>query len=151
MSFKLFATAFSDGGWIPTLHAYDGADLSPALEWNGDPPETRSFVLIAEDPDAPAGVWCHWLLYDLAPKVHNLTQGWKPGTQGLSGANSFGKSGYNGPCPPRGKPHRYFFRLFALSAHTLGLPAGVERPELLEAIAPHVLAEAVYMGRYERK
>jgi Raf kinase inhibitor-like YbhB/YbcL family protein len=151
MSFKLFSTAFTDGGWISALHTCDGADLSPALEWSGDPAGIRSFALVVEDPDAPAGIWCHWLLYDMPAKVHNLPQGWKTGGAGLSGINDFGKLGYNGPCPPRGNPHRYYFRLFALNVHTLGLPAGVKRLELLEALKPHVLAEAEYMGRYERK
>jgi hypothetical protein len=151
MSFKLFSTAFSAEGWIPTLHTCQGADLSPALEWSGDPAETRSFALIVEDPDAPADIWCHWLLYDVNSKIHNLPQGWKPGPVGLSGTNDFGRAGYNGPCPPPGKPHRYFFKLFALNAHTLGLPAGVKRAELLKAVRPHILAETEYMGRFERK
>jgi Raf kinase inhibitor-like YbhB/YbcL family protein len=151
MAFKLFSNAFSDGGWIPELHSCQGADLSPSLEWSGAPPETRSFALIVEDPDAPSGTWCHWLLYDLGAKLQGLAQGYKPGKLGLSGANDFGKPGYGGPCPPKGGPHRYFFKLSALDVHTLGLPAGVKRGELQKAIQGHVLAEAQYMGRFERR
>jgi len=122
------------------------------LEWSGAPAETRSYTLVAEDPDAPGGVWCHWLLYDVGSKVHDLAQGFKPGGLGLSGRNDFGKPGYNGPCPPKGHgPHRYFFKLYALDVHTLGLPAGVKRAEVVNAIKGHVLGEAQYMGRFERK
>jgi Raf kinase inhibitor-like YbhB/YbcL family protein len=152
MAFQLFSSAFADGGWIPELHSCEGADLSPPLEWRGAPEGTRSFVLIVEDPDAPAGVWRHWLLYDLGAKVHALPQGYKPGSVGLSGTNDFGKPGYGGPCPPKGHgPHRYFFRLSALDVETLGLPAGVKAAEVSGALKGHVLGEAQYMGRFERK
>ena len=151
MGFQLFSSAFADGGWIPELHSCSGADISPALEWSGAPTDTRSFALMVEDPDAPAGVWCHWLLYDLGRKIRALPQGFKPGSLGVSGTNDFGKPGYGGPCPPKGHgPHRYFFRLSALKIPTLGLPAGAKRAELLKALKGQVLAEAQYMGRFER-
>ncbi len=150
MAFKLFSSAFSEGGHIPELHSCQGADVSPSLEWSGEPAETRSFALIVDDPDAPAGTWTHWLLYDIPPQVHNLAQGYKPSNLGVSGRNDFGKPGYGGPCPPKGHgPHRYFFKLYALDVHTLGLPAGVKAAELAKAIKGHVLAETQYMGRYE--
>src|SRR6516164_4204227 len=152
MPFQLFSSAFPEGGSIPDLHTCQGADLAPSLEWSGAPAETRSFALVLEDPDAPAGVWCHWLLYDVGGKVHNLAQGFRPGALGLSGANDFGNPGYGGPCPPKGNgPHRYFFKLYALDVHTLGLPAGVKRAELLQALKGHILGEAQYMGRFEPK
>jgi len=110
-----------------------------------------SFALAVEDPDAPGGIWCHWLLYDLGPKLQGLAQGYKPGTLGTSGTNDFGKLGYGGPCPPVGGAHRYFFKLQALNVHTLGLPKGVRRDELVHALQGHVLAEAQYMGRFQRK
>jgi Raf kinase inhibitor-like YbhB/YbcL family protein len=151
MTFRLFSNAFPEGGWIPALHTCQGADVSPALEWSGAPAEARSFALVVEDPDAPAGTWTHWLLYDIPPKVHQLAQGLKAGALGLSGVNDFGKPGYGGPCPPKGHgPHRYFFRLFALDVHTLGLPPRVKRPELLEAMDSHILAETQTVGRFER-
>ena len=152
MAFKLFSNAFTEGGWIPTLHSCQGADVSPSLEWSGEPAETRSFALVVDDPDAPAGTWTHWLLYDLPAKIHNLAQGCKPGDLGLSGSNDFGKLGYGGPCPPKGHgPHRYYFKLHALDVHTLGIPAGVKAAELAQALKGHVLAEARYMGRFERR
>lgn len=152
MPFHLFSSAFSDGGWIPELHSCNGADLSPPLEWTGAPAEARSFALIVEDPDAPRGVWCHWLLYDLSAGVHALPQGYRPGSLGVSGTNDFGKPGYGGPCPPPGHgPHRYFFRLSALNVDTLGLAPGADRAAVVEALKGRVLAEAQYLGRFERR
>jgi hypothetical protein len=152
MAFKLLSSAFADGAWIPALHSCQGADLSPSLEWSGEPAGTRGFALILEDPDAPGGTWCHWLLYDIEPKVHSLAQGFKSGSLGLSGTNDFGKPGYGGPCPPKGHgPHRYFFTLYSLDVHPLGLAAGAKRAEVARAVKGHALAEARYMGRFERK
>jgi Raf kinase inhibitor-like YbhB/YbcL family protein len=152
MAFQLFTNAFANGGWIPSLHSCQGADISPALEWSGGPAEARSLALIVDDPDAPGGTWNHWLLYDIPASVHNLPQGHRPGAPAASGKNDFGTLGYRGPCPPKGHgPHRYFFRLYALDVHTLGLPAGVKRAELEQALKGHVLAEAQYMGRFERR
>ena len=151
MSFQLLSSAFSEGGWIPELHSCQGADLSPALEWSGEPAGTLSFALVLEDPDAPSGTFCHWVLFDIPPQVHNLAQGLKPGSLGVSGVNDFGRSGYGGPCPPKGRAHRYCFRLFALDAGTLGQRPGVEGAELLHAIKGHILAEAQCMGRFQRR
>ncbi len=152
MAFKLIVSAFPEGGLIPKLHTCEGADLSPALEWSGEPSGTQSFVLIVDDPDAPVGTWNHWLLYDLSASVHALAQGYKPGNLGVSGTNDFGKPGYGGPCPPKGHgAHRYFFKLYAMSKPSLGLKPGVKRAELDKALKGSVLAEAQYLGRYERK
>ena len=152
MALKLTIAAFADGGQIPKLHSCEGADVSPSVEWTGAPSSTRSLALIVDDPDAPAGTWNHWLLYDLAPAVHSLAQGYKPGKVGVSGANDFGRTGYGGPCPPKGHgPHRYYFRLYALDVASLGLAAGAKRRDLDRAMRGHVLAEAQYMGRYERR
>ena len=152
MAFQLFSTAFADGGWIPDLHTCSGADISPSLEWSGEPTETRSFVLVVEDPDAPVGTWNHWLLFDIPPKVHNLAQGYKPGGLGLSGKNDFGRLGYGGPCPPKGHgPHRYYFRLYALKIPTVGLSDVTTRSGLDHAIKGQILAETYCMGRFERK
>ena len=152
MAFRLFSSAFSEGGWIPELHTCQRADISPSLEWMGEPPKTRSYALIVDDPDAPGGVWTHWLLYDIPPKTHTLAQGCRAEGVGLDGSNDFGKLGYGGPCPPRGHgPHRYFFKLYALEIPTLGLPAGVEAGELARALKGHILAQAHYMGRFERR
>jgi hypothetical protein len=150
MAFRLFSSAFAQGASIPELHSCQGADISPSLEWMGEPPGTRGYALMVDDPDAPGGVWTHWLLYDIPPRTHTLSQGSRG--VGIAGANDFGKPGYGGPCPPKGHgPHRYFFKLYALDVPTLGLPAGVKAGELARALKGHTLAEAHYMGRFERR
>jgi Raf kinase inhibitor-like YbhB/YbcL family protein len=151
MSFQLLSNSFAEGGWIPELHSCKGADLSPSLEWSGEPGDVRSFALVIEDPDAPSGTFCHWLVYDIPPDVHNLAQGLKPGSVGVSGTNDFGRTGYGGPCPPKGSAHRYYFRLYALDINTLGLRHGVDRRELLQAVNGHILAETQCMGRFQRR
>src|SRR5437879_13183915 len=154
VAFKLITGAFPDGGMIPNLHSCEGADLAPALEWLGQPANSKSFTLIVDDPDAPNGTLNHWLLYDIPGSLHTLAQGYKPGSGGggVSGTNDFGREGYGGPCPPKGRgPHRYFFKLYALDVPSLGLVRGARRAEIDRALEGHVLAEARYMGRYERK
>jgi Raf kinase inhibitor-like YbhB/YbcL family protein len=152
MAFKLIVSAFSEGANIPKQHTCEGADVSPALEWSGEPAETASFTLIMDDPDAPAGTWNHWLLFDIPATAHSLAQGYKPGQLGVSGTSDFGRPGYGGPCPPKGHgPHRYFFRLYAVRAASLGLKPGARRSEIDHALRGQVLAETQYMGRYERK
>src|SRR5690242_19349165 len=152
MGLQVFSSAFAEGGSIPDLYTCQGADVSPALEWSGEPAGTRSFVLIMDDPDAPVGTWDHWLLFDIGYQVHNLAQGLKPGSLGHCGKNSWGKAAYGGPCPPKGHgPHRYFFRLYALDTQNLGLAVGAARDQLQNAMKGHVLGESQTMGRYERK
>lgn len=152
MAFQLTIRAFAEGATIPKEHTGDGADRSPALAWSGEPEGTKSFTLIMDDPDAPVGVWNHWLLWDIPPEAHELAEGFKPGQAGVSGVNDFGRPGYGGPSPPRGHgAHRYFFKLMAVDAPSLGLKAGARRAELDRALRGHVLAEARYLGRYERK
>ncbi len=152
MAFQLMIPAFRNGEAIPALHSCEGADISPALEWSGEPGGTFSFALIVDDPDAPAETWNHWLLWDIPATAHALAQGLRPGSLGVSGTNDFGRPGYGGPCPPKGHgPHRYYFRLYALSASSLGLKSGTKRSSLDAALHGRVLAKAEYMGRYERK
>ena len=152
MAFQIITGAFAEGALVPKLHTCEGADVSPSLEWTGEPAGTRSFVLVVDDPDAPVGVWNHWLLFDIPAAVHSLAQGYQPGSLGVSGKNDFGKPGYGGPCPPRGHgPHRYYFKLYALGVPSLGLPPGARRADIDKAMRGHILAETQYMGRYERK
>lgn len=152
MAFRLSTPAFAEGGSIPALHTCEGANLSPALEWSGEPPATLSLALIMEDPDAPGGVWTHWLLAGIPPVIHSLPQGFKPGSLGVSGENDFGRPGYGGPCPPRGDgPHRYFFRLLALDVASLDVKPGARRRDFDVVLRGRVLAEAVLMGRYQRR
>ncbi len=152
MPFKLIVEAFSEGELIPKRYTCEGTDVAPPLTWGGEPQGTQSFALIMDDPDAPAGTWNHWLLFDIPASVHALPEGHKAGQDSVSGTNDFGKLGYGGPCPPRGHgPHRYFFKLFALSTPSLKLARGARRSEIDRAMRGQILAETQQMGRYERK
>ena len=145
---------FRHGDPIPPRHTCDGENLSPSLAWSGVPVETRSFALVCDDPDAPRGTWVHWLLYNLPADTCELGPGIPNDPELPSharhGTTDFGDVGYGGPCPPAGKPHRYFFRLHALDT-SLNLAPGVDRAELEEAMAGHVLAVGTLMGTYERQ
>jgi Raf kinase inhibitor-like YbhB/YbcL family protein len=153
MALVLKSTAFAPGAEIPKKHSCEAADVSPALEWSGPPPRTVSFALIMDDPDAPAGTWVHWVLWNLPASAHELPEAVgkqdQLGDGTRQGRNSFRKIGYNGPCPPPGKPHRYFFRLYALD-EKLELAPGASSSDLQEAIKGHVIAQAEYMGTYRR-
>lgn len=149
----LSSPAFQSGGPIPKVHSCDGADRSPALSWSGVPEGARSLALTCDDPDAPAGTWVHWVLFDLPPDLTGLPEGVPTSATlaggGRQGLNSWGKTGYGGPCPPPGKPHRYFFRLYALDA-VLGLPPSATQAQVQAAMKGHVLAQAEWMGTYRR-
>ena len=154
MAFELRSPAFSSSGEIPVKYTCDGADLSPPLQWSDPPQKTKSFALIADDPDAPAGTWVHWVLYGLTGTLRELpegvpTQETVPGI-GTQGVNDFRKVGYGGPCPPRGPGHRYFFRLYALDIERT-LPLRETKQDLLKAIEGHVLGRTELMGWYMRK
>jgi Raf kinase inhibitor-like YbhB/YbcL family protein len=149
----LSSSGFSNGGDIPKIFTCDGADVSPALSWSAAPPGTRGFALIADDPDAPVGNWTHWVLYDLPSTTTSLPQNIskvdEPPSGGRQGRNDFRKIGYGGPCPPPGKPHRYFFKLYALDRE-LNLKAGAGKKEVEQAMQGHILAQTELMGRYGR-
>jgi len=149
---KLSTTAFTPGGLIPLPYTCDGSDFSPDLEWEDAPAGTRSFALIMDDPDAPRGTWVHWLIYNIPAPAFRLAAKLPREAEHPSGlkqgANSWGRIGYNGPCPPSGT-HRYFFRLHALDAE-LDLPGGADRAALEAAMAGHVLDRAELMGTYSR-
>ncbi len=144
----LTSPSFQNGGTIPKAFTCDGKGHSPALAWSGVPPGTRSLVLICDDPDAPAGDWVHWLLYAISPQLRGI--GENEVLEGPTlGRTSWGKSAWGGPCPPPGKPHRYFFRLYALDAHFV-LKAGADKTTVEAAMKGHVLAQAELMGTYGR-
>lgn len=149
---QLKSSAFSNGGPIPSKFTCDGSDFSPALSWNEPPADTKAFALIMDDPDAPAGTWVHWVLYDLPASVRELQEG-VPKAKGLEsgarqGSNDFRRIGYGGPCPPRGAVHRYSFRLYALDRRT-ELPAGAAKGDLERAMKSHILAQSELIGRYQ--
>ena len=153
MSFQISTTAFSNGGTIPKKFTCDGPDVSPQLGWKEAPAARQSFALIMYDPDAPAGTWVHWVLYNLPANTRELTEGMKKqeqaATGALQGSNDFRKIGYGGPCPPRGTPHRYYFKLYALDT-VLSLKAGATKLDLERAMKGHTLRETELMGRYGR-
>jgi Raf kinase inhibitor-like YbhB/YbcL family protein len=149
----LTTSAFEPGGMIPKQFTCSGADNSPALSWNDPPPSTQSFALILDDPDAPMGTFVHWVVYNVPASVRQLPQGVKKGETlaggGKQGQNDFPKTGYGGPCPPPGTPHRYFFRLYALDT-ILNLKPPVHRDDVDQAMRGHVLAKAELMGKFGR-
>jgi Raf kinase inhibitor-like YbhB/YbcL family protein len=147
MDFKLSSPAFADGTDIPVRYTCDGEDISPRLTWSGTPPGTRSLALVVDDPDAPRGTFTHWVVYDLTPDLTELGEGSTPGTQGRNG---FGRTGYGGPCPPPGGPHRYRFTLYALDVPAIPLK-NATREELEAKIDTHVLGKAQLVGRYQRQ
>lgn len=150
MTFKLETPAFADGADIPIDFSCEGRDVSPELRWSDAPSAARSFALIVDDPDAPGGTFTHWLLFDIPAAANRLAEG--DTATGVSGRNGFGRNGYGGPCPPRGRgAHRYFFKLYALDVDTLKLKAGASRAEIEGAIKGHVIGQAQLMGRFERK
>lgn len=140
---RLTSTAFAEGATIPAEHTCDGEDVSPPLQIDGIPETTETLVLIVDDPDAPAGTWDHWVAFDIAPAPEIPRD---VGALGIAGVNSFGTTGYGGPCPPSGS-HRYVHQVYALDT-ALGLPEGATRAEVLEAMEGHVLAEATLTGLY---
>lgn len=151
----LKSDAFQDGGEIPTKHSCEGEDVSPSLRWSGLPEGTQSLVLIVDDPDAPDPaaprmVWDHWILYNLPPEAGGLDEAVAkehlPARCG-EGINSWGQTGYGGPCPPIGR-HRYFHRLYALDSwlpEDLGTPT---KDALLLAMEDHILAHTELVGTY---
>ena len=153
MALSLSSKSLTAGENIPKQFTCDGEDRSPELHWTEPPAGTKSLALIADDPDAPVGTWVHWVLFNLpadtrslpenVPKKDTLENG------ALQGKNDFGKIGYGGPCPPPGKPHLYFFKLYALDA-TVNLKSSATKADLERAMKGHILAQGELMARYGR-
>jgi Raf kinase inhibitor-like YbhB/YbcL family protein len=153
MAFELTSSVFKEGELIPKKYTCEGPDASPLLRWGNPPQGTRSFALIADDPDAPVGTWVHWVIFNLPPDARELPEG-VPTQDTLpngarQGLNDFKRVGYGGPCPPPGKPHRYYFKLYALD-RVLDLKPRVTKAHVLDASKGHVLAEAQLMGKFGR-
>lgn len=142
--FRLISTVFGQNGHIPPQYTCEGKNTNPPLKVENIPGGTKTLALIVDDPDAPGGVFTHWVVWNISPN-EVIAENSNPG---ISGTNSFGKSGYGGPCPPSGE-HRYFFRVFALDDE-LDLPAGSTKEELLKAMKDHVIATAELMGVYQK-
>jgi len=142
---KIESPAFKSGQPIPQKYTCDGEDKSPALQIHNLPAGAKSLAIIVDDPDAPRGVFDHWIAWNLPPAT-SIAEGAKIPNQGKNG---FGDSRYRGPCPPKGKPHRYFFKIYALDS-MIDLPNGSSKSELEEAIENHILEEAELIGLYQR-
>jgi Raf kinase inhibitor-like YbhB/YbcL family protein len=149
----IMTNAFRTGEEIPVLHTCDGANRSPALSWRGVPSGTKSLALIMDDPDDPTGTFTHWVICNMAPDRTTLPEGIAAQETlddgGVQGMNNFRRPGYGGPCPPHGKPHRYYFRLYALSSKLI--PAPRDRESLERAMKGHILATGLLMGIYRRR
>jgi len=151
---QLTSSTFSEGGTIPARYTCDSENVSPPLKWSGAPSGTKSFALIVDDPDAPAGTWVHWVLYDLPATATELAEG-TPKSQYIPGGakqglNDFKHLGYGGPCPPHGKAHRYFFKLYALD-RVIELKPGATKKELEAAMGKYKLGEGQLIGTYKRR
>jgi Raf kinase inhibitor-like YbhB/YbcL family protein len=150
MALSVKSAAFQEGGKIPDKYTCQGQDLSPPLTWGEPPQGTESLALIMDDPDAPRGLFTHWVLYNIPQETRGLPEAVSArelpdGT--LQGKNDFGEIGYGGPCPPAGSTHRYRFTLYALD-QILDVKAGASRNQLIDAIKSHILAQGTLIGRY---
>lgn len=153
MALDISTSAFENGQRVPVRHTADGEDFSPPLSWSTPPAGTGSFTLICDDPDAPMGTWVHWVIFNIPADSTALPEG-VPADDSLpdgsiQGRNSWGRAGYGGPSPPPGKPHRYYFQLYALDT-ALSLDSKAKKQDVLKAMEGHILAEGQVMGIYGR-
>jgi Raf kinase inhibitor-like YbhB/YbcL family protein len=145
---KLTSPAFLNNQFIPLKYTCDGEDINPALDISGVPAGSRSITLIMDDPDAPAGTWVHWVVWNINPKTTDIAEGSVP-KGAIEGVTSFGKVGYGGPCPHQGT-HHYKFKLYALDA-VIDLDSSAEKEDLERAMEGHILGQTLLVGLYERK
>jgi Raf kinase inhibitor-like YbhB/YbcL family protein len=144
----LSSPMFSQSGRIPVKFTCDGENINPPLSIDKIPEGTKSFALIVSDPDAPIGIWFHWVLWNIKIESFPIPEGITP-KDAVEGITSFGKPGYGGPCPPNGE-HRYFFKLYSLDS-TLDLPKSTDAKALEKAMQGHIIKEAEFYARYSRE
>ncbi|MCL4333549.1 MAG: YbhB/YbcL family Raf kinase inhibitor-like protein [Candidatus Thermoplasmatota archaeon] len=154
MTFSIEVSGFDNGGEIPAELTCDGKNHSPRILLNDIPKGTKSLALVVEDPDAPVGLFVHWVIFNINSDIpvirENIEKSQRTSEGFLQGKNDFGRIGYDGPCPPKGHGyHRYFFRMFALGG-TVTVDGAVSRDRLLKAIEGKVLSQAEYVGKYKR-
>src|SRR6266487_6195886 len=145
---KITSSAFQEGGDIPSKFSREGGNVNPPLRIEGTPQNAKSLVLIVDDPDAPVGLFTHWLVWNIDPKTTEIAENSVP-KDGVQGTNDFPGQRYDGPQPPSGT-HRYYFKIFALD-RTLDLKPGAKRKEVDAAMKGHVISQGQLMGRYTRK
>jgi hypothetical protein len=150
----LASPAIPPNGEIPAQYTCDGADISPPLSWSDVPAGTGSLVLVVEDPDAPSGTFRHWAVFDIPPTSRGLDAGYsanRPVAALHQARNDFGKTGYSGPCPPKGGgTHHYHLRLLAIGRPTLDLRAPPAALDVLKAAQPYVIQQTELVGTYHR-
>lgn len=150
MALSLSSPAFRQGEKIPDRYTCQGEDISPPLAWSEAPAGTRALALIMDDPDAPGGIFTHWVIFDLPPERRQLPEA-VPAEfpDALQGRNDFGSNGYGGPCPPPGSPHHYRFILYALDQQ-LDVMAGSSKEQVVDAMKGHILGQGQLLGIYQR-
>ena len=153
MALTVSSSAFKEGDRIPAKYTCQGQDVSPSLAWSEPPAGAQSFALIMDDPDAPGGVFTHWVLFNIPSDSRNLPEAVPTQAELASGVvqgkNDFGRTGYGGPCPPPGRPHQYQFTLYALD-QPLDLRGGTSKKQLLSAMEGHILGQGQLTGTYQR-
>lgn len=153
MDFNIKSEAFSDKGEIPVKYTCKGMDITPPLSWSGTPAGTKSYAIIADDPDAPMGTWVHWVMWNIPAEAKGLPENLSKSTKlpdgSMQGVTDFKRNGYGGPCPPSGT-HRYFFKLYALDT-LLNLQSSADKTTLEAAMEGHILAKATLMGIFSKK
>jgi Raf kinase inhibitor-like YbhB/YbcL family protein len=147
-SLRIASPEFPPDGMIPSKFTCDGADVSPPLSIAEVPEKTGALALIVDDPDAPAGTWVHWVVWNIGAGTKEIPENSVP-PGAIQGRNDFGKTVYGGPCPPSGT-HRYRFKLYALDA-PLSLKSGATKAQVEQAMEGHVLSQSELTGRYRRK
>jgi len=145
---RISSPAFGQKGLIPAKYACDGQNISPPLEFSGAPAEAKSLALIMDDPDAPMGIWVHWILWNIKPGESGIKENSFP-AGAAEGTTSFGKPGYGGPCPPSGT-HRYFFKLYALDS-MLDIPSSSDKEKLLKSMEGHIIVQDEFFALYSKK
>lgn len=149
-SFTMTTSSFLDEGMLPVVYTCDGKDVPPAFEWTGIPAKTQTFAMIMSDPDAPGGTFYHWIVFNIPAKTTKLEEASQTIPAGaLAGTNNFGKKQYNGPCPPKGTAHTYYFTIYALD-NKLSLPAGAAGEEVIKSMDTHILGTAKVTAVYSR-
>ncbi|NGX58600.1 MAG: putative lipoprotein LppC [Chlamydiae bacterium] len=144
--FNLQSPAFVHEQQIPAKYTCQGKDVNPPLLIKGVPPDTKSLVLIMDDPDAPMGTWDHWVIWNIS-STEEISENSVP-SDAVQGKNSWGRNEYGGPCPPSGT-HRYFFKLYALDTQ-LDISPNSTKKDVETEIEGHILGKTVLMGTYSK-
>ncbi len=145
--------SFKYGAIIPGKFTLDGEDVSPPLKWLCHQKHIKNYAIVCDDPDAPSGTWVHWVYYNIPAEYTELPENIpaveKPGIGGTQGINNFNRIGYDGPSPPEGHLHRYFFKIYALNTMH-DLEPGFSKKKLMQVIQESIVDKASFMGKYQR-